>query len=155
MNIWTDLDVHFLNQLKTSECPFSCVASHMFLPCLFVGLFVGLLGLFVCLRPTLTKLINIQLLKIATWYLVYICVTSSHTFLRVKYQGQRSFFEVKGRIEGKKSVTLSSVITFHLLQIATLYLACVLISLRCTFWWVTCQVKVILQGQRSNWSSKR
>ena len=64
----------------------------------------------------------------------------------------RSSFKVKGQIEGQKHATLTLIITFYLLQIANSYLAYVFISLRRTFWWVTCQG----QGHtsRSNWRSK-
>ena len=91
--------------------------------------------------PNLTTLIKIQLLQIATWYLAYTCVTSSRTFWGVKCQGQGPFFKVKGQIEGQKRATLTLVISFHLLQIATSYLAFVLISLRWSFW------RLIFQGK--------
>ena len=54
-----------------------------------------------------------------------------HIF-RGEISRSRSSFKVKGQIEGKKCATLTFVITFYLLQIATLYLAYVFISLRST-----------------------
>ena len=61
--------------------PQSVLGDILFLPRLLVGLFV-------CLRPTLSKFIIIQLLQIVTWYLAYICVKSSRTIWGAKGQGQ-------------------------------------------------------------------
>ena len=47
-----------------------------------------------------------------------ICHITPH-FLKGEMSRSRSFFKVKGQIESKKRATLSLVITFHLLQIAT------------------------------------
>ena len=53
----------------------------LFLPCLFVTLFVCLSRCHVvCLRTTLTLAITFEPLQIQTWYLACICICSSCTF---------------------------------------------------------------------------
>ena len=69
---------------------------------------------------------------------IHMCSIKPH-ILMGEMSRSRSSFKVKGQIEGQKRATLTLVITFHLLQIATWYLASVFISLRRSLWWVTCQ----------------
>ena len=109
--------------------PQSILGDILFLPSLFVGLFVCLFA-----HNFNKNHLNSAIAGSNMIFGIHIRHIKPHIF-RGEISRSMSSFKVKG----KKNATLTLIITFHLLQIATSYLACVFISSRRIFWWVTCQ----------------
>jgi hypothetical protein len=78
---------------------------------------------------------NFAILKTVTWYLAFMHIWWSWTFWVVKgeVQGHPSRSNAK-YMASVRPKTLTLVITFLILKIATWYLACMCISWSCTFW---------------------